>query len=80
MMFCIEIRYRKQGLGKYFYNYLEDIVRSRNYIFISLYVNITNTDAINFYFKNVFVVRDYIVNYYDYYPGSRDAYSLVKYL
>ena len=35
MMFCIEIRYRKQGLGKYFYNYLEDIVRSRNYIFIS---------------------------------------------
>ncbi|BAB60382.1 N-terminal acetyltransferase complex subunit [ARD1] [Thermoplasma volcanium GSS1] len=71
--------FRKRSIGTRLIARIENESKSLGYRNIILEVRKENIEAISFYSRLGFNIKEFIVNYYEeYYRGSRDAYRMVK--
>ena len=59
---AVNPEYRKMGIGTKLFNYLKDKFKKK---IITLNVQISNINAINFYFKQLFKITNFFSNYYN---------------
>lgn len=73
LMICVREGYRNKGIGSELLKHI--IKKSGNVRKVRLEVKITNKDAIKFYKKYGFVIKETIP---DFYPDGTDAYLMEK--
>lgn len=73
LMICVREGYRNRGIGSELLKHI--IKKSGNVRKVRLEVKITNKDAIKFYKKYGFVIKETIP---DFYPDGTDAYLMEK--
>ena len=62
--FIIDSNYRKKGFGKMLMNAIENIAKSSNKKYITLYVHVENSKALRLYYKRGYFLDKYLPNYY----------------